>query len=133
MSTVRTTVDSLLRQASFLPEEEQRELFRRLAARRSIRTAEREQELAERDAALVQTTRVKLSKRDERRIRQLSAKTGSGRLLPAEWKEYGALAKKAEELSLIRVQALAELVRLRGRSAREIMNDIGWEIPNDDN
>jgi hypothetical protein len=37
------------------------------------------------------------------------------------------LARQAERINVHRVQALAELVRRRGKPAREIMQEVGWE------
>ncbi len=132
MPTTRATVDSLLRQVEFLPAEKQREFYRRLAAKPTIRASRRDQSISPSEAALVRTTQSRLSKRDDRRIRQLTAKSERGELSREELREYRALARKAEQLSVVRVRALAELVRIRGKSAREVMDEIGWESPNDD-
>lgn len=131
MPTTRATVDSLLRQVDFLPAEKQREFYRRLATKRAIRTSQRATAISPDEESLIRTTQARLSKRDDRRIRQLIAKSERGQLSVGELREYRALARKAEQLSLVRVQALAELVRIRGKSAREVMDEIGWESPND--
>ena len=132
MSTARATVESLLRQFEYLPAEAQREFYRRLTAKRTVRAKQRAESNSAREASLVQTTKSRLSRRDDRRIRQLIAKSERGQLSAAELKEYRTLTLKAEQLSVVRVQALAELVRLRGKSARMVMEEIGWESPNDE-
>jgi len=40
---------------------------------------------------------------------------------------YRELAQQAERVNVQRVQALAELVRRRGKPMRVIMEEIGWK------
>ena len=77
--------------------------------------------------ALIQAAQVRLSAVDERRLERLIAKSERGTLTPKELDEYRTLAQRAEQLDATRVEALAELVQRRGKPARVIMQEIGWE------
>jgi hypothetical protein len=86
---------------------------------------------SEDEASLIRATKEKLSTADLRRLKLLNARTERGTITAEELKEYQALTRKAEQMSVRRVEALAELVRRRGRPARVVMKEIGWESPND--
>jgi hypothetical protein len=83
--------------------------------------------LADEEATLIQATQARLPAADERRLQQLIAKSERGTLSPRELEEYRALAQQAEQLNGVRVEALAELARRRGRPAHVVMREIGWE------
>lgn len=78
------------------------------------------------EECLIQTTKISLPVATARRLKKLQTKSEAGTLTEAEWAEYRDLAKQAEQLGVLRVTALAELVRRRGKSAREVMKEIGW-------
>jgi hypothetical protein len=75
---------------------------------------------------LIQATKIGLPVMAARRLKKLQAKSEAGTLTESEWTEYGDLAKQAEQLAVLRVSALAELVRRRGKTARAVMKEIGW-------
>ncbi|MGH7966295.1 MAG: hypothetical protein ACRERD_31470 [Candidatus Binatia bacterium] len=84
-------------------------------------------EQADEEAALIQATRARLPAADARRLKRLIAKSERGTLTPKQIGEYRSLAQQAEQLTMTRVEALAELVRRRGKPARGVMREIGWE------
>lgn len=131
MATVPTQVDSILKSVQSLRPAQRREFTRRLIAAgrgNGLRLARPEPT----DQALIETTKLRLAPRDMARIRRLSNKSEQGTLTERERREYLRLATKAERLSVVRVQALAELARRRGKSLRALMREIGWEVPSDD-
>ena len=79
------------------------------------------------EATLIQNTQARLPVADERRLKRLIAKSERGMLTPKELEVYRSLAQKAERISVKRVEALAELVKRRGRPMRVIMREIGGE------
>ncbi len=79
------------------------------------------------EAALIGATKTRLPAADERRLKRLISKSERGTLTAKELEEYRALAQQAERLNVTRVEALAELVKRRGKPAREVMQEIGWE------
>ncbi len=124
-------VDSLLQSVERLPAAQRREFTRRLkGATRGERARPAFGEPT--DEALIETTKLRLAPRDMARIRRLSNKSEQGTLTERDRREYLRLATKAERLSVVRVQALAELARRRGKSLRALMHEIGWEVPGDD-
>jgi len=70
---------------------------------------------ADAETALIQRTKEHLPATDTRRLKQLMAKSERGTLTPQELDEYHALAQRAEQLNVTRVEALAELVRRQGQ------------------
>jgi hypothetical protein len=76
------------------------------------------------EAKLIKATRERLPATDERRLKRLMAKTD---LNEKEHEECLALIRKAEEVTVRRVEALAKLVKLRGKPARTVMKEIGWK------
>jgi hypothetical protein len=81
---------------------------------------------AEDEAVLVQATRTRLPASDERRFKRLIGKSERGTLSPKDLAEYQALARQAEQLDVKRLEALAELVRRRGKPVAVVMKEIGW-------
>jgi hypothetical protein len=79
------------------------------------------------ETALIQSTKARLPAAEERRLTRLIAKSERGTLTPKEVDEYRALVQRAERLDVTRVEALAELVRRRGKPARVIMKEIAWK------
>ena len=79
------------------------------------------------EAPLIGAAKKRLPAADERRLKRLIAKSECGTLIPKELREYRSLVQQAERLNVKRVEALAELVRRRGKPARVIMQEIGWK------
>jgi hypothetical protein len=79
------------------------------------------------EAALVKITKARLPATQRQRLQRLIAKSEQGGLTPKELADYRALAKQAEQLNVQRVEALAELVRRRGKPVQMVMQEIGWE------
>src|SRR5262245_55014804 len=57
---------------------------------------------------LIQATKISLPVAVARRLKKLQAKSEASTLAEAEWAEYRDLAKQAEQLTVLRVTALAE-------------------------
>jgi hypothetical protein len=84
------------------------------------------------ETKLIEATRERLPAIDERRLKRLMAKGGRTELTEKEHQECLALTEKAEEISVRRVEALARLVKLRGKPARVVMKEIGWKSGSDE-
>jgi hypothetical protein len=76
------------------------------------------------EARLIEATKERLPATDERRLKRLMAKAD---LNEKEHEECLALIQKAEEVAVRRVEALAKLVKLKGKPARTVMKEIGWK------
>ncbi len=74
--------------------------------------------------ALVEATQIKLSAAEERRLKRLIAKSEEGTLTPKELDAYRILAQQAEQLSVKRAEALAELKQRRGTPIHVIMEKV---------
>jgi hypothetical protein len=79
------------------------------------------------DPALLQAAHARLPVTAERRLKRLIAKSEQGTLTAKERADYQALAQQAERIDVMRVEALAELVRRRGQPAAVVREKIGWE------
>ncbi|MCI0359869.1 MAG: hypothetical protein L0211_15435 [Planctomycetaceae bacterium] len=64
---------------------------------------------------------------DDARLRKLITRSEEGTLSEGEWEEYRSLARKAEQLNLERVRALAELSRRWAQPVEAVMEKIGWK------
>ncbi len=84
------------------------------------------------EAKLIEATRERLPAVDERQLKRLAAKSERGTLTKKEIEERRALVEKAEQITLRRVEALAKLVKLRGKPARIVMKEIGWKSGSDE-
>ena len=62
---------------------------------------------------------------DRRHFLQRTALLGTA--LPLAGLVGPALAQKAEQVDVIRVQALSRLVQRRGKPAPDVMQEIGWK------
>lgn len=65
------------------------------------------------------------------RYRRLIEKRRAASLLPEEHEELLRLSDQSERLEAERVEALAELARLRGTSLTRLMSDLGIQAPPD--
>ena len=117
----RSTIERLMAAVKGLPPAELREFKRQFA-----KWQQNGKEVDE-EAALIQATKKRLPAADERRLKRLIAKSERGTLTPRELEEYRSLVQQAEQLNVKRVEALAELVRRRGKPARVIMQEVGWK------
>lgn len=87
---------------------------------------------AEQESALIGAAKCRLPRMDEQRLRRLIAKSERGTLTGRELQEYRVLARRCEQLNVVRLQALAELSGLRGKPVSEVMEEIGWEGTDDE-
>ncbi len=120
--TVQLTVESLLAAIEQLPPNELRELKKRLAIEQR-----RNGHLEAEETSLIEATRESLSTTEKRRLNRLLVKSEQQTLTTSEQEEYLNLARKAEQISVRRVEALAQLSRLRRQPVRQIMDEIGWK------
>jgi hypothetical protein len=79
------------------------------------------------EAELLRAARARLPTAEGRRLRRLIAKSEQGTLTPRELAGYRVLAQRAEQLSVARAEALAELARRRGQPAHLVRKEIGGE------
>ena len=116
------SLEQLLEAIDRLAPAQRRELERRLAWRR---VEDRNDESDE--ATLVRAAKVRLPAAAERRLKRLIARSERGLLTPEELAEYQALAQEVQRLDAARAEALAELGRRRGESARSSQGGISGE------
>ena len=116
------TVDELAAAAKRLSPAELREFTQRLAEwqERSGGQLESEADLLKRIAENSQ-----LSAAEQRRFNRLRRKRQSELLTEAELTELQAIWQHVEQMNAARLQALAELARLRGTPVQELMRDLG--------
>src|SRR5262249_45312201 len=79
------------------------------------------------EALLIEAARARLCPADERRLKRLIAKSERGTLSARERADYQALAQQSEQLDLVRVEAVAEVARRRGRTAAEVLAELTRE------
>lgn len=116
------SLEQLLEAIDRLAPAQRRELERRLAWRRV------EDGNAQSDVATsVRAAEVRLPAAAERRLKRLIARSERGLLTPEELAEYRALAQEVQRLDAARAEALAELGRRRGKSARSAKGGIRGE------
>jgi hypothetical protein len=113
------SLEQLLEAIDRLAPAQRRELARRLARRR-VEDGNEESD----EATLVRAAEVRLPAAAERRLKRLIARSERGLLTPEELAEYQALAQEAQRLDAARAEALAELGRRRGKSARSAKGGI---------
>jgi hypothetical protein len=118
MPSLQNPIDALLDGVKRLSQSEQREFASRLARLRG-RAPGLDQE------NLLEAARTRLSRSDERRLEQLIAKSERGELTKKESEAYRHLARKAEQLNLVRMQALAELARRQSKPISQIIDELG--------
>ena len=116
------SVEQLLEAIDRLAPAQRRELERRLAWRRAEDGNEESDE-----ATLVRAAKARLPTAAERRLKRLIARSKRGLLTPEELAEYQALAQEVQRLDAARAEALAELGRRRGKSARSAKGGIRGE------
>lgn len=116
------SLQQLLEAVDRLSPAQMRELEHRIAARRSNQGNERSDE-----TTLVRAATGRLPAAAERRLKTLIARSERGKLTRDELAEYQALAQEVQRLDAARAEALAELARRRGKSARAVKAEIACE------
>ena len=116
------SLEQLLEAIDRLAPAQRRELERRLAWRR-VEDGNEESD----EATLVRAAKVRLPAAAERRLKRLIARSERGLLTPEELAEYQALAQEVQRLDAARAEALAELGRRPGKSARSAKGGIRGE------
>ena len=116
------SLEQLLEAIDRLAPSQRRELERRLAWRQ-VEDGNEESD----EATLVRAAKVRLPAAAERRLKRLIARSERGLLTPEELAEYQALAQEVQRLDAARAEALAELGRRRGKSARSAEGGIRGE------
>ena len=116
------SLEQLLEAIDRLAPAQRRELERRLAWRR-VEDGNEESD----EESLVRAAKVRLPAAAERRLKRLIARSERGLLTPEELAEYQALAQEVQRLDAARAEALAELGRRRGKSARSAEGGIRGE------
>lgn len=81
------------------------------------------------EAELIERVRHPVPDDMQRRFSELIASREAERLTPLELDEFIRLSDQIEYLQAERLGYLAELARLRKRSVREIMSDLGIACP----
>jgi len=119
---VQLTVEHLLAAIKQLSPAELREFEQKLA-----QWQKQKGKRAEEEEKLVQATKARLPATDEQRLKRLITKSERGTLTAKELDEYRTLAQQAERINVIRAEALAELVRRRGKPAHVVMQEIDWK------
>jgi len=140
MSTIpvqaQMTLEQLISAVKQLSREDLREFERQFAEwqRKPANGTKRRSngKQAETDARLIEGTKSDLPAKDRRRLKRLSEKSELDVLTSKELAEYRKLAQRSEEIDVVRVEALAELARRRGKSLEEMMKEIGWRSGNDE-
>ena len=113
------SLEQLLEAIDRLAPAQRRELERRLARRR-VEDGNEESD----EATLLRAAKVRLPAAAERRLKRLIARSERGLLTPEELAEYQALAQEVQRVDAARAEALAELGRRRGKSARSAKGGI---------
>ena len=113
------SLEQLLEAIDRLAPAQRRELERRLAWRQVEDVNEESDE-----ATLVRAAKVRLPAAAERRLKRLIARSERGHLTPEELAEYQTLAQEVQRLDAARAEALAELGRRGGKSARSAKGGI---------
>ena len=116
------SLEQLLEAIDRLAPAQRRELERRLAWRQ-VEDGNEESD----EATLVRAAKVRLPAAAERRLKRLIARSERGLLTPEELAEYQALAQEVQRLDAARAEALAELGRRGGKSARSAKGTIRGE------
>lgn len=126
MSTVevraRLSTDELLNAAVQLSPVELKHLIARLIAAQT-----RVSVLADDETALLQKINAPLP--DAQKYRELAEKRDSETLSDVEYVELLAITERQEAFNVVRMQALADLARLRGQDLDEVMKSLEIQGP----
>lgn len=128
MPTIEIAADQLLEAARQLPPPELNQLVDRLLAWRG-----QLQNIAPRLSAAETELLLKINQgfppAQQQRYDELLEKRDARTLTPEEYQELLALTDQVEAFNVERVQALADLARLRQVSLPEVMRQLGLETP----
>jgi hypothetical protein len=127
----RLTVKHLMAAVKQLSPAELDEFTLQFAAWQKRNSQNTDSQQSAEEKVLIQMAKAHLPATDTRRLKQLMAKSERGTLTPKELDEYRTLAQRAEQLSVRRVEALAELVRRQGQPVHIVMEAIGWKSGED--
>ena len=130
MPTVQIAADQLLEAARQLPPPELNQLVERLVAWRTqlLNAVPR---LSADETTLLLKINQGFAPAPQQRYDELLEKRDARTLTPDEYQELLALTDQVEAFNVERVQALADLARLRQVSLSEVMNQLGLAIPAD--
>jgi hypothetical protein len=123
---IELTVENLIAAIEQLPPDELHKLERRFDELRK-----QNGKTFKTDAELIRATKENLRSEEQRRLKQLIAKSERQTLKPDELAEYRRLAQKSEQVMVRRMSALVELVERWGKPAKVVMKEIGWESGTD--
>jgi hypothetical protein len=128
MPTIQIAADQLLEAARQLPPSELNQLVERLLAWRGqlMNPAPR---LSAAETALLLKINQGFAPAPQQRYDELLEKRDARALTPEEYQELLALTDQVEALNVERVQALADLARLRQVSLPEVMRQLGLDTP----
>lgn len=135
------TLDQLFAAVQQLSHEDRRELERRLKQRQTNSANGKARErngnsqaakAKETEARLIERAKTDLSEPDLKRLKRLTAKSERGTLTRAELLEYRALAKHAEQIDVVRTEALVKLAQQWNKPIETVMKEIGWKSVNDE-
>jgi hypothetical protein len=128
MPTIQIAADQLLEAARQLPPSELNQLVERLLAWRGqlMNSAPR---LSAADTALLLKINQGFAPAPQQRYDELLEKRDARTLTPEEYQELLALTDQVEAFNVERVQALADLARLRQVSLPEVMRQLGLDTP----
>lgn len=128
MPTIQIAADQLLEAARQLPPPEFNQLVDRLLAWRAqlMNAAPR---LSAAETALLLKINQGFAPAPRQRYDELLEKRDARTLTPAEYQELLALTDQVEAFNVERVQALADLARLRQVSLPEVMRQLGLDTP----
>ncbi len=128
MPTLQTAADQLLEAARQLPPPEFNQLLERLLAwRGQLMNAAPRLSAAETDLLL--KINQGFAPAQQQRYDELLEKRDARTLTPAEYQELLDLTDQVEAFNVERVQALADLARLRQVSLPEVMRRLGLDTP----
>lgn len=96
----------------------------------ALRAQRRAPSLPQRESELLTKISQGLPTNVQTRLNELIAKRQSETLTPDEHKELLRLIERSEEVEATRVEALAQLARMRGVSLTTLMHDLGIRAPN---
>jgi hypothetical protein len=128
MPTIQIAADQLLEAARQLPPSEFNQLLERLLAWRGqlMNAAPR---LSAAETALLLKINQGFAPAPQQRYDELLEKRDARTLAPEEYQELLDLTDQVEAFNVERVQALADLARLRQVSLPEVMQQLGLDTP----
>lgn len=96
-----------------------------------LRASQRAPRLSQAEAELLEKINQGLAAQDQHRYDELVARRETEDLTPDENAEFLRLTNLFEALNVERMEALAELARIRRSTLRDVMQDLGIKTPAD--